>query len=409
MKYTIVFPIPVSQKDEFTYLIPTGLYRDVATQLKFTTVRMLCMTGTNPLDPDMVEVDMRKHPKLSVRLLPYKGGLKSALMNYSRLWSILSEEAYHSDVWHTGCSISMWDLSRLGYQVGRRHAAGLRVYCLDSDPVSMLRESGRWGNLRAGRVWRTTLQRIKECDLTILNGQGVVKTYAPYTKRHVVTDACWLFDGDLADEGETRVKFAQPGPVRIALPSRLMPWKGVDDSINALALLGDRVGDYVLDVIGEGPEKKRLIGLCKEHELDNRVRFHPQIPYGEPFFRYLRRNHVVLVPTRGLEDVRIAYDAAASGCVILHSKTETLQNSAGKLPKTWSFEPGNPLSLSEVLAEAFTQRGLWGEAALDGIRSMRGRTMESWHRCRHEAIEKLWQSRCREQALKSPVTPGGPG
>jgi hypothetical protein len=48
MKYTIVFPIPVSQKDEFTYLIPTGFYRDVATQLKVTTVRMLCMTGTNP-------------------------------------------------------------------------------------------------------------------------------------------------------------------------------------------------------------------------------------------------------------------------------------------------------------------------------------------------------------------------
>ena len=120
------------------------------------------------------------------------------------------------------------------------------------------------------------------------------------------------------------------------------------------------------------------------------------------------RYHVVLVPTRGLEDVRIVYDAAASGCVILHSKTEPLQNSAGKLPKTWSFEPGNPLSLSEVLAEAFTQHGLWGEAALEGIRSMRGRTMESWHRCRHEAIEKLWQSRCREQALESPVTPGGP-
>ena len=48
MKYKIVFPIPVSQKDEFTYLIPTGFYRDVATQLKVTTVRMLCMTGTNP-------------------------------------------------------------------------------------------------------------------------------------------------------------------------------------------------------------------------------------------------------------------------------------------------------------------------------------------------------------------------
>ena len=150
MKYTIVFPIPVSQKDEFTYLIPTGLYRDVATQFEVHNGTHALHDRHQPARPGYGRARHEKTPQAFSALLPYKGGLKSALMNYSRLWSILSEEACHSDVWHTGCSISMWDLSRLGYQVGRRHAAGLRVYCLDSDPVSMLRGKRPLGKPESG-------------------------------------------------------------------------------------------------------------------------------------------------------------------------------------------------------------------------------------------------------------------
>lgn len=315
----------------------------------------------------------------------------------ARITSVLEEEARQSDVWHSCCSIGLWDLTTVGYRVGRRHASGLKVFCLDSDPVSMLRGSGVLGQLKASLVRRNLLKRVQEADLTILAGEGVAQTYVQYTRNHVVTDAVWLSDGDIGSEEATREKFAAPGPVRAVLPSRLLAWKGVDDAIDAFSLLGNRLGPYRLDIIGEGPEKARLIKLCTHHHLNDRVRFLDPIPYGESFFRFLRRYHVALVPTRGLEDVRIAYDAAASGCVIIHSSTKTLELSVGRLAKTWMFEPGNPVSFAGALAAAFAERGTWGPVALGGLRAMSGRTIDTLHRLRNEAVLKLWEDRLRLQ------------
>jgi glycosyltransferase involved in cell wall biosynthesis len=288
-------------------------------------------------------------------------------------------------------------LTSIGYDVGRRYAPGLKIFALDSDPVSMLQGSGILGGLKAGPVRRSLLKRVREADLTILAGQGVVEAYARYARNYVATDAVWLMDGDLANEDATRVKFAMPDPVRVVLPSRLVAWKGVDDAIEALSSLGDLLGRYQLDIIGDGPEKARLTRLCGRRHLDDTVRFLDPIPYGNPFLEFLRQYHVALLPTRGLEDIRVAYDAAASGCVIIHSNTKTLQHSIGERLKTWAFEPGNPQSFAAALSKAFTERNTWEAAALDGIRTMRGRTIENLHRARNEAVIKLWRDRFRQR------------
>ena len=219
--------------------------------------------------------------------------------------------------------------------------------------------------------------------MTILGGQGVAEVYEQYTRNHIVTEAVWLLEGDLAEEESTLVKYASEGPLRIALPSRLTPWKGVDDAIEAMALLSDRLGAYQLDIIGEGEEKPSLMKRVEKHGLGDRVRFLGLVPYGEPFFRLLRGYHVVVVPTRGLEDARIVYDAAASGCVLVHANTKTILHSTRELGAKWGFEPGNSGSLASALTEAFTYRDTWGKAAVEGIHLMRGKTIEKMHRERH--------------------------
>jgi glycosyltransferase involved in cell wall biosynthesis len=398
MRYTITFPIPILHQGGSKYLIPTGLFRDVAAQSKFTSLRILCLAGENDRMHDVESVDLKDFPNLTIRVLPYQGGRKKLITDFARIRSVLSEEAKQSDVWHSCCSLGLWDLTTVAYQIGRHHARGLKVFALDSDPVSMLRESGILGQLKAGLIRQSLLKRVQDADLTILVGQGVVQTYAQYTRNHVVTDAVWLLDGDLASETATREKFAVPGPVRVILPSRLLAWKGVDDSIEAFSLLRELIGSFSLDIIGEGPEKARLTKLCAHHHLDDRVRFLDPVPYGEPFFQLLRQCHVVLLPTRGLEDVRIAYDAAASGCVIIHSNTKTLEHSVGRRSGSWAFEPGNAASFAAALAQAFSNRESWGAVAIGGIRAMKGRTIENLHRARNEAVIKLWEERVRLQA-----------
>ena len=57
---------------------------------------------------------------------------------------------------------------------------------------------------------------------------------------------------------------------------------------------------------------------------------------GEPFFSLLRQYHLALVPTQGTEEPRVAFDALASGCVLVHSNTPTLSAALEPLRgKTW--------------------------------------------------------------------------
>jgi glycosyltransferase involved in cell wall biosynthesis len=395
MRYTITFPIAVFQKDAFTYDVPIGLYRDIGTQLRFTDVRIVCMMSKAPLrSKDVTSVDLRDYPNLSIRILPYVGGFKRFLLGYAAIRSVLVEEARQSDVWHTGCSTGVFDLTTLSYEVGRRHARGLRVFCLDSDPASMVEKSRGLFSVVKGRLLRRNfIRRVRAADLTILNGKGVEQAYMAYARNHVTTEAVWLLEGDLAGEAETAEKYAAPGAVRIVLPSRFMPWKGIDDALEALALLGDRVGPHDLDIIGEGQDKDHLVKLAAKLGLDNRVRFLAPIPYGAPFFKFLRGYHLVLVPTRGLEDARIVYDAAASGCVLVHSNTKTIEYSAGVLPMKWSFQPGTPSSLADALTDAIAHRSIWAKAAIEGIQTMKGRTIHHMHQIRNEAIERLRTNR----------------
>jgi hypothetical protein len=116
------------------------------------------------------------------------------------------------------------------------------------------------------------------------------------------------------------------------------------------------------------------------------------VPYGAPFFEKLRSYHIAFVPTRGLEEQRVAYDAAASGCVLIHSATVTLQTSLSGLEPRWSFEPGNVKSLSDVIARAIAQRERWTIAGLAGVAFMQGRTIDEMHRSRADFIRGVQRS-----------------
>lgn len=64
----------------------------------------------------------------------------------------------------------------------------------------------------------------------------------------------------------------------IVTVGRLVPWKGVDGVIRALALLDEGVS---LVVIGEGPERARLESLVSELGLANRVVFTGALSHGD--------------------------------------------------------------------------------------------------------------------------------
>jgi glycosyltransferase involved in cell wall biosynthesis len=211
-------------------------------------------------------------------------------------------------------------------------------------------------------------------------------------RRSIANQAVWLQKEDVAHEEDVKRKFhpSSDEPIRMILPVRLEAWKGADDVIQALINLGDQLPPYQLDIMGVGPYKEHLVSLARNHT--DKIRFVDPVPYGPIFFERLQSYHMVFVPTRGLEEQRVAYDAAASGCVLLHSRTVTLETSLRDLEPRWSFEPANVSSLSSAIKSAIAERSRWTQAGLAGIGFMQGRTIDEMHRSRAEFIRSVRHS-----------------
>ncbi|MEW6495984.1 MAG: glycosyltransferase [Cyanobacteriota bacterium] len=392
--YKITFPIPVFSADEKHVSLPTGLARDLLTHHKYQPeLRIICPRhpGNQPME-DSVEISLDDYPGLSFRFLPWSGGLRSWPFRYLAVKAILIEEARDASVWHTVCGPYLWDVSTVSHAVGRRYAKETRIFCLDSDPVSLLERSGGWLAFRSGFVDAQIKRRVADADGTIFVGAGVQQRYSHLAKRSLPSQAFWLQEGDLAQEEEVRHKFEQSSgePIRMIVPARFEPWKGIDDVIQALISLGDRISPWQLDVMGFGPYKEQLVSLARDHA--DKIRFVEPVHYGAPFFERLRSYHIVFVPTRGLEEQRVAYDSAASGCALIHSSTVTLETSLNGLEPRWSFEPGNVSHLADTIMTAVAERSRWSEAGLAGVAFMKGRTIDEMHRLRAEFVSSIKDS-----------------
>lgn len=401
--YKITFPIPAFSAHEKHLSIPTGLARDILTQLKYEPeLRLICpRLPDHTTMQDFYNISLEDYPGLSFRLLPWGGGSRSWPLHFLSVRAALIEEARDASIWHTVCGINLWDVTTLSYEIGRRYTQGVRVFCLDSDPTSMLERSGSWSALKARFVKAQIKRRVKDADASLFLGVGVQKRYGHLARRSIANQAVWLQKEDLATEEDVKQKFhpSSSEPIRMILPVRLEAWKGADDVIQALIALGESIPDWRLDIMGEGSYKERLVSLARNHT--QQIRFLPPVPYGPLFFEKLRSYHIAFVPTRGLEEQRVAYDAAASGCVLIHSGTVTLETSLRELKPRWSFEPGNVSSLSDAIASTVAQRSEWVQAGLAGIAFMQGRTIDEMHRLRAEFIKSVKNS--THQSLASAV------
>jgi glycosyltransferase involved in cell wall biosynthesis len=386
--YTITFPIHVFRANEDEYIMPAGLARDILAQLKSgekVSVIVPQASAADQISSPFV-IDTKRYPDLQIVMLPYTGR-RSFYMSIFRIVTILMASAKQSSIWHTGCSTGLFDITWLSFLVGRHFAQKLRILCLDSDPASMLEQSGLLERVKA-RIVRARYQRwAREVDAVIFVGTGVEANYSKYARRFITTAAVWLHDGDLATESETIKKYQRScGPVRFCLPSRLTQWKGIDDAIAAFKTANARLPKWELDIIGDGPELQNLRSLANNI---SGISFLAPLDYGEVFFKNLRTYDVVIVPTRGLEEARIAYDAAASGCVIVYSNTPTLRKALSEVKTKWEFDAGNPESLARALISACQSRESWMRAALAGITAMKGRTILEMHQRRFKFFQSM--------------------
>jgi rhamnosyl/mannosyltransferase len=104
------------------------------------------------------------------------------------------------------------------------------------------------------------------------------------------------------------------GPVRALFIGRLLPWKGVDVLLRALAL----APELRLDVVGEGPDAPRLRTLAQAVAVSDRVRWFGNYP-DEDVPRRMAEAHFLVLPSVTVAEMfgLVLLEAMASGRPII--------------------------------------------------------------------------------------------
>lgn len=106
-------------------------------------------------------------------------------------------------------------------------------------------------------------------------------------------------------------------PLRLVYFGRLVQYKGLDRTLQALARLRAESGrDFRLDIIGSGDDEPRLRGLVGELGLDQAVTFHAAVPYGPALFGKLMEADLMLATPLSEDTPRSAFDALSAGLPI---------------------------------------------------------------------------------------------
>ncbi len=143
------------------------------------------------------------------------------------------------------------------------------------------------------------------------------------------------------DGSAIRARLGIEGRRVIAFAGRIVPHKGVDTILRALALLPP---DVVLIVVGRGPDLPALTELARRLSVDDRVRFCPRVSDAE-LPSYLRAADLFVFPSQNrLEGFGLAVaEALACGLPVVVADIPGVRE---------VIEPGREGLLAEPLLEA---------------------------------------------------------
>jgi glycosyltransferase involved in cell wall biosynthesis len=153
-------------------------------------------------------------------------------------------------------------------------------------------------------------------------------------------------------------RFRGPSPTGadrrgVLFVGRLVPPKGADVLLRAMAILGGPAGQ--LTIVGDGPDRARLRALA--HELGVAVEM-PASPGRDGIAEAMRRAAVVVVPSTYPEPLGlVAIEAMASGAIVVASATGGLVESVIDGVTGFLVEPADAAALAATIERAIHVAG----------------------------------------------------
>jgi glycosyltransferase involved in cell wall biosynthesis len=175
-----------------------------------------------------------------------------------------------------------------------------------------------------------------------------------------------------------------PGAPRLAIVGRLIPIKGHDTLLRAVARARDRLPGLTLDVAGDGELEPELRTTAAGLGLEGAVRFLGRVAPADPV---LERAEVVVVPSFGEGFGMVALEAMERGRPVIASAVGGLPEIVDDGRTGLLVPPGDVEALAGAIAELASDHGR--AAAMGAAGRARALAAFSQERCT-ERIETLY-------------------
>ena len=161
-----------------------------------------------------------------------------------------------------------------------------------------------------------------------------------------------------------------PAPVRFLYVGNLTAGKGVDIILKAAASLP--VENWLLDIIGDGPEREALEMYCQEQALNDKVTFHGSAP-PEDMPLLMAGADVFVFASFAEGRPNVVLEAMAVGLPVIAGEIPAVSDLIQDGQQGLLFPPGNVSSLAEhilFLTNRPAERRKMGRKARESIRAM---------------------------------------
>lgn len=286
------------------------------------------------------------------------------------------------------------------------------IYVVDIDqrntPLMNLK-AGRWSRksyLLANYIYIPLLSfqtwfAVRFCSLVLLKSRKLVTDFGK-DRQNVRNFIDAAFDSEyVISELELNRKIEaleeKNRPLRLVYFGRLVSYKGVDRSLEAVAKVVEQHGPVIrLLIIGAGAEEEELRQLALRLGISHLMEFRGPIPFGEELFSCLRQQDLLLATPMAEDTPRSALDAMASAVPVLAFDTyyyQDLQQSGAVEVVPWPSID----AFARRIAEIAGNKPELGTAMESAVRFAKLNTQEVWLQRRYRwTLEAMGKASLRQ-------------
>jgi glycosyltransferase involved in cell wall biosynthesis len=191
--------------------------------------------------------------------------------------------------------------------------------------------------------------------------------------------------------------------LRFVYFGRLVPRKGIADSIRVVARLKDQGTNVFLDIYGEGTQRDELLHLIQALNIESSVHLKGFMSYGPQLLQCISKYDAVLFAPTEEDTPRMAYDAYACGLPLITSDIPFLKTRANSDQASMIFPVGDVQEASRIITQLDRCRDSLAQLSIRARCAGLRHSVESWYGKRTEwtieAVERH-ESATRERRFK---------